>query len=152
MTAVTPGFRLTRQWADDRDGLRLDFWLSTAEGPMAVSIVWGVSVATFLTLLLGPALYCIVDDLKGGVGLRDGLGDDRELLDLSVDELLLRFDQFRCERPQAAENIDDHEDKYINFTMGDKWHFNLFLILVQKLGSIILQQLFVSNKVSIFIS
>ncbi len=38
MTAVTPGFLLTRQWADDRDGLRLDFWLSTAEGPMAVSI------------------------------------------------------------------------------------------------------------------
>ena len=35
---MTPGFLLTRQWADDRDGLRLDFWLSTAEGPMAVSI------------------------------------------------------------------------------------------------------------------
>jgi len=35
---VTPGFLLTRQWADDRDGIRLDFWLSTAQGPMSVSI------------------------------------------------------------------------------------------------------------------
>jgi DNA polymerase-2 len=35
---VTPAFLLTRQWADDVDGLRLDFWLSTAEGPMSVSI------------------------------------------------------------------------------------------------------------------
>jgi DNA polymerase-2 len=34
---VTPGFLLTRQWADDRDGLRLDFWLSTPSGPMSVS-------------------------------------------------------------------------------------------------------------------
>ncbi len=29
---------MTRQWADDRDGVRLDFWLSTAQGPMSVSI------------------------------------------------------------------------------------------------------------------
>jgi len=35
---VTPGFLLTRQWADDRDGIRLDLWLSTAAGPMSVSI------------------------------------------------------------------------------------------------------------------
>ena len=35
---MTPGFLLTRQWVDDRDGVRLDFWLSTAEGPLAVSI------------------------------------------------------------------------------------------------------------------
>ena len=35
---MTPAFLLTRQWVDDRDGLRLDFWLSTAEGPMSVSI------------------------------------------------------------------------------------------------------------------
>ena len=35
---MTPGFLLTRQWIDDRDGLRLDFWLSTAKGPMSVSI------------------------------------------------------------------------------------------------------------------
>jgi DNA polymerase-2 len=35
---VTPGFLLTRQWADDRDGVRLDFWLSTSQGPMSVSI------------------------------------------------------------------------------------------------------------------
>ena len=35
---MTPGFLLTRQWADDRDGLRLDFWLATAHGPLSVSI------------------------------------------------------------------------------------------------------------------
>jgi DNA polymerase-2 len=35
---MTPGFLLTRQWVDDGDGVRLDFWLSTAEGPLAVSI------------------------------------------------------------------------------------------------------------------
>ncbi len=35
---MTPGFLLTRQWTDDRDGIRLDFWLSTALGPMSVSI------------------------------------------------------------------------------------------------------------------
>ena len=35
---MTPAFLLTRQWADTPDGVRLDFWLSTAKGPMAVSI------------------------------------------------------------------------------------------------------------------
>ncbi|MCP4979988.1 MAG: DNA polymerase II, partial [Gammaproteobacteria bacterium] len=35
---MTPGFLLTRQWVDDRNGLRLDFWLATAQGPMSVSI------------------------------------------------------------------------------------------------------------------
>jgi DNA polymerase-2 len=35
---MTPGFLLTRQWLDDSDGVRLDFWLSTAEGPLMVSI------------------------------------------------------------------------------------------------------------------
>ena len=35
---MTPGFLLTRQWSDDRDGVRLDFWLSTAEGPLSVSV------------------------------------------------------------------------------------------------------------------
>ena len=35
---MTPAFLLTRQWADDQDGLRLDFWLSTPDGPMSVSI------------------------------------------------------------------------------------------------------------------
>ena len=35
---MTPGFLLTRQWVDEREGVRLDFWLSTADGPMLVSI------------------------------------------------------------------------------------------------------------------
>ena len=35
---MIPGFLLTRQWIDDADGVRLDFWLSTARGPLAVSL------------------------------------------------------------------------------------------------------------------
>jgi hypothetical protein len=35
---MTPGFLLTRQWVVDKDGVRLDFWLSTPDGPMSVSI------------------------------------------------------------------------------------------------------------------
>ncbi len=35
---MTPAFLLTRQWVDTPNGLRLDFWLSTAQGPMSVSI------------------------------------------------------------------------------------------------------------------
>ncbi len=35
---MTPAFLLTRQWADAGDGLRLDFWLTTAQGPLSVSI------------------------------------------------------------------------------------------------------------------
>jgi DNA polymerase-2 len=29
---------LTRQWSDEKDGVRLDFWLTTAQGPLMVSI------------------------------------------------------------------------------------------------------------------
>ncbi len=35
---MTPAFLLTRQWADDKDGVRLDLWLTTSQGPLAVSI------------------------------------------------------------------------------------------------------------------
>lgn len=35
---MTPGFLLTRQWTDDKDGVRLDLWLTTSHGPQAVSI------------------------------------------------------------------------------------------------------------------
>ena len=35
---MTPGFLLTRQWVDTGEAVRLDFWLSTAEGPLMVSI------------------------------------------------------------------------------------------------------------------
>lgn len=33
--------------------------------PMAISVVWGLSFATILTLVLTPCLYAILDDLKG---------------------------------------------------------------------------------------
>ena len=35
---MTPAFLLTRQWSDEKDGVRLDFWLTTAQGPLKVSI------------------------------------------------------------------------------------------------------------------
>ena len=35
---MTPGFLLTRQWVDAGEAVRLDFWLSTAEGPLMISI------------------------------------------------------------------------------------------------------------------
>jgi len=35
---LTPAFLLTRQWSDDKDGVRLDFWLTAAQGPLMVSI------------------------------------------------------------------------------------------------------------------
>ncbi|MFV2031350.1 MAG: DNA polymerase II, partial [Gammaproteobacteria bacterium] len=33
-----PGFLLTRQWRDTQQGIRLDFWLSTPQGPLQVSM------------------------------------------------------------------------------------------------------------------
>ena len=35
---MIPAFLLTRQWSDDEQGLRLDLWLTSAQGPLAVSI------------------------------------------------------------------------------------------------------------------
>ncbi|MCP4386954.1 MAG: hypothetical protein GY802_01550, partial [Gammaproteobacteria bacterium] len=35
---MTPAFLLTRQWVDQADGVRLDFWLTSAQGPLQVSI------------------------------------------------------------------------------------------------------------------
>ena len=35
---MTPAFLLTRQWVDDRDGVRLEFWLTSERGPLAVCI------------------------------------------------------------------------------------------------------------------
>ncbi len=35
---MLPGFLLTRQWHDTPQGVRLDFWFSTSQGPVEVSI------------------------------------------------------------------------------------------------------------------
>ncbi|MDH5354727.1 MAG: DNA polymerase II, partial [Gammaproteobacteria bacterium] len=35
---MTPGFLLTRQWQDTPQGVRLDLWFSTEQGPLAVSV------------------------------------------------------------------------------------------------------------------
>lgn len=39
--------------------------------PMAISLAFGVLFSTFITLLVVPALYVIVEDLRGLVGIRD---------------------------------------------------------------------------------
>jgi multidrug efflux pump subunit AcrB len=44
------------------------FGLSPFLTPIAVAIVWGLTFSTFLTLLLVPGLYAIVDDIAGRVG------------------------------------------------------------------------------------
>jgi multidrug efflux pump subunit AcrB len=46
------------------------FGLSAFLTPIAVAIVWGLTFATFLTLLLVPGLYAIVDDIAGWAGRR----------------------------------------------------------------------------------
>lgn len=43
--------------------------------PMAVAVVWGLSFATVLTLILIPCLYAILDDLRGWTRRRLGLGE-----------------------------------------------------------------------------
>ncbi len=60
-------------------------------GPMAVSIVWGVSIATLLTLFLVPALYAIVDDVTIRVRREPPAVADDEMLTKPVDELLLQL-------------------------------------------------------------
>ena len=44
------------------------FGLSAFLTPIAVAIVWGLTFATFLTLLLVPGLYAIVDDVAARFG------------------------------------------------------------------------------------
>ena len=44
------------------------FGLSGFLTPIAVAIVWGLTFSTFLTLLLVPGLYAIVDDIAGRTG------------------------------------------------------------------------------------
>jgi len=44
------------------------FGLSPFLTPIAVAIVWGLSFATVLTLLLVPSIYAIVDDITGLLG------------------------------------------------------------------------------------
>jgi multidrug efflux pump subunit AcrB len=57
-------------------------------GPMAVAIVWGVAIATLLTLLLVPALYAIVDDVRALALRRETVRDDREVLNAPVESLM----------------------------------------------------------------
>ncbi len=57
-------------------------------GPMAVAIVWGVAIATLLTLLLVPALCAIVDDARRLVLPREAVVDDRELLSAPVESIV----------------------------------------------------------------
>jgi hypothetical protein len=45
---------------------------------MAISLGFGILFATGITLLLIPALYLILEDLRGLVGLRPNHGDHGE--------------------------------------------------------------------------
>ena len=38
---------------------------------MAISLAFGVLFATFITLILVPSLYFILEDVKSGLGHRD---------------------------------------------------------------------------------
>jgi multidrug efflux pump subunit AcrB len=50
--------------------------------PMAISLAFGILFATIITLLLVPALYLILNDIKGMfTGKRDELGIDNYMLD-----------------------------------------------------------------------
>lgn len=52
------------------------FGLSPFLTPIAVAIVWGLTFATVLTLLLVPCLYVIVDDIAGFFNMRFGQATD----------------------------------------------------------------------------
>ncbi len=45
--------------------------------PMAISLGFGIMFATFITLLLIPSLYMILEDVRGLFGLRSSHGDHR---------------------------------------------------------------------------
>jgi len=45
--------------------------------PMAISLGFGIMFATFITLLLIPSLYLILEDVRGLFGLRSAHGDHR---------------------------------------------------------------------------
>ena len=47
-------------------------------GPMAVAVIVGIIFATFLTLILVPVLYSVVDDLAGLFRRRESMDDDGE--------------------------------------------------------------------------
>jgi multidrug efflux pump subunit AcrB len=37
-------------------------------GPMGVAVIWGLAVATFLTLVIVPVMYSTLDPIKRGLG------------------------------------------------------------------------------------
>ena len=47
--------------------------------PMALSLASGVLFATFITLLLVPTLYLIVEDIKATLRMVVGLGAERKV-------------------------------------------------------------------------
>jgi hydrophobic/amphiphilic exporter-1 (mainly G- bacteria), HAE1 family len=54
--------------------------------PMAVTVMCGLISSTFLTLLVIPAVYSMVDELKGKFIQQPGPGDDQEEMTLELSE------------------------------------------------------------------
>ena len=46
--------------------------------PMAISLGFGVLAATFIVLLVVPALYMVIEDLRSLVGVADTAGADED--------------------------------------------------------------------------
>ena len=61
---MTPAFLLTRQWFDDADGVRLDFWLASANGPLVVSI-HGQQALFFVRQADADRVQGLLRDLSG---------------------------------------------------------------------------------------
>ena len=49
--ATLPGFLLTRQWREQDDGLTFIYWISTADGPLQVTVSGQETVCFFPTQL-----------------------------------------------------------------------------------------------------
>jgi len=90
---VTPAFLLTRQWFDDVDGLRLDFWLSTARGPMSVSI-HGQQALFFIRQIDAPVASGLLGTSRGvsikPLQLRNFSGDPISAVYFSSQQQLYR--------------------------------------------------------------
>lgn len=66
--------------------------VSVTWGPMAASLAWGLAFATILTLFVIPALFSIVDDVRGRYGKLDVEGEKQPSLEAFFAEEMCRFE------------------------------------------------------------
>jgi DNA polymerase-2 len=90
---MTPGFLLTRQWMDTGEAVRLDFWLSTAEGPLMVSI-HGQQALFFIRQADVPAATKLLANNRGSsiksLQLKNFDGDAISAVDFTSQQQLYR--------------------------------------------------------------